>query len=71
MEEKDPKHLKDQLEDGPGATILIGPEGDFTHEEVEMAKASGFRPISLGPSRLRTETAAIVACHTFAMHLLK
>ena len=44
--------------------ILIGPEGDFSPEEVELAKKLGFLPISLGKSRLRTETAGIVACHT-------
>ena len=45
-------------------TILIGPEGDFSDEEINTAIAQGFRPISLGDTRLRTETAAIVACHT-------
>ena len=45
-------------------TILIGPEGDFSDEEINMAISQGFRPISLGDTRLRTETAAIVACHT-------
>ena len=44
--------------------ILIGPEGDFTEKEVELAKHNGFKEISLGKSRLRTETAATVACHT-------
>ena len=44
--------------------ILIGPEGDFTPEEIGSAKKEGFVPISLGKSRLRTETAGIVACHT-------
>ena len=44
--------------------ILIGPEGDFSEEEVAMAIEQGFVPISLGESRLRTETAALVACHT-------
>ncbi len=44
--------------------ILIGPEGDFTPEEVTTAIQQGFTPISLGKSRLRTETAAVVACHT-------
>ena len=43
--------------------ILIGPEGDFAPEEVEMAFKAGFKPISLGKSRLRTETAALVAVH--------
>ena len=44
--------------------ILIGPEGDFSEEEVAKAIEHGFAPISLGESRLRTETAALVACHT-------
>lgn len=43
------------------ALVLIGPEGDFSPEEVSMAIAHGFRPITLGKSRLRTETAALVA----------
>lgn len=46
------------------ALVLIGPEGDFSPEEVELAKSHGFIPVRLGPSRLRTETAAIAACHT-------
>lgn len=44
--------------------VLIGPEGDFTPEEVAFAKENGFVEISLGKSRLRTETAAVAACHT-------
>ena len=44
--------------------ILIGPEGDFSEEEVAKSIEHGFTPISLGESRLRTETAAFVACHT-------
>lgn len=55
--------LKDCLQRGEDALVLIGPEGDFSEEEVQEALAHGFRPISLGPSRLRTETAALVACH--------
>lgn len=43
-------------------TILIGPEGDFSAEEIEKALEEGFLPVSLGQNRLRTETAAIVAC---------
>ncbi len=46
------------------AVILIGPEGDFSPEEVQWAIDNGYRPISLGNSRLRTETAGVVACHT-------
>ena len=49
---------------GSDAVVLIGPEGDFSEEEVQLALAHGFRPVSLGQSRLRTETAALVACHT-------
>lgn len=56
--------LKDQYHAGNDCTILIGPEGDFSKTEVEQARENGFIPISLGKSRLRTETAAVVACHT-------
>jgi 16S rRNA (uracil1498-N3)-methyltransferase len=49
---------------GKDILILIGPEGDFSNEEVELAIKEGFIPVSLGDSRLRTETAALVACHT-------
>ena len=45
-------------------TILIGPEGDFSPSEVKKATDCGYKIVSLGESRLRTETAAIVACHT-------
>ena len=45
-------------------TILIGPEGDFSNSEIEMALQNQFKAVSLGPSRLRTETAGIVAVHT-------
>lgn len=47
--------------------ILIGPEGDFSSEEIELAIKAGFHPVSLGDSRLRTETAGLVACHTFSL----
>jgi 16S rRNA (uracil1498-N3)-methyltransferase len=56
--------LKDVLRKGEDAVVLIGPEGDFSPEEVEKALSKGFQPISLGKSRLRTETAALLACHT-------
>ena len=42
--------------------IVIGPEGDFTLEEIELSLARGYSPITLGENRLRTETAALVAC---------
>ena len=44
--------------------ILVGPEGDFSVEEVKLALENGFEEISLGSSRLRTETAALAACLT-------
>ena len=59
--------LKDALQAGESATVLIGPEGDFSPEEVELAIKAGYRPVSLGNSRLRTETAGLVACHTDIM----
>lgn len=56
-------HLKNEIKKGEEALVLIGPEGDFSPEEVALAKDYGFREVSLGKSRLRTETAGIVACH--------
>ncbi len=56
--------LKEAYKPGNRALVLIGPEGDFSPEEVEMAKKNGFIPVGLGTSRLRTETAGIVACHS-------
>jgi 16S rRNA (uracil1498-N3)-methyltransferase len=50
---------------GEDVTILIGPEGDFSKDETAFAEQHGFVPVSLGESRLRTETAALAACHTF------
>ena len=54
--------LKDLLPEQDDILILIGPEGDFSPEEVAKALQNGFRPVSLGESRLRTETAGVVAC---------
>ncbi|MGB5360292.1 16S rRNA (uracil(1498)-N(3))-methyltransferase [Eudoraea sp.] len=48
-------------------TILIGPEGDFSHKEIKEASENNFLPITLGEARLRTETAAIVACTAVAL----
>jgi 16S rRNA (uracil1498-N3)-methyltransferase len=53
------------------ANIFIGPEGDFTLDEVEMASNNGFNPIGLGPSRLRTETAGLSVCNWFYWHHIK
>mgnify|MGYP000865806427 CR=1 FL=1 len=49
---------------GSDVLVLIGPEGDFSAEEVKLAVENGYTPVSLGMSRLRTETAGVVACHT-------
>lgn len=56
--------LSHEYEKGSDCVILIGPEGDFTAAEVGTAFAQGFKGVSLGKSRLRTETAGVVACHT-------
>ena len=63
VDEAHPHHLKDLLEKESSYCILIGPEGDFSPEEITQAREAGFSPISLGSSRLRTETAGIAACH--------
>ena len=47
--------------------VLIGPEGDFTENEVKKAINLGFKPVSLGKSRFRAETAAIIATHTVSI----
>jgi len=56
--------LKSVYKQGADATVLIGPEGDFSKSEITAALKAGFIPISLGKNRLRTETAALVACLT-------
>ncbi|MDQ3192666.1 MAG: 16S rRNA (uracil(1498)-N(3))-methyltransferase [Bacteroidota bacterium] len=65
--EAEKKHLCNLCKPKGEVLILIGPEGDFTKEEIKMAMQAGFEQISLGNSRLRTETAAIVACHTVSL----
>ena len=57
------RNIKEVLQEyqGTDITVLIGPEGDFSHEEAEMAIANGFIPVHIGDSRLRTETAALTA----------
>lgn len=62
-------HLLPQCSPTIPTQVLIGPEGDFTPEEVHTAIQSGFQPITLGQSRLRTETAALAAVHI--MQLVK
>ncbi len=55
--------LFDVLREGVPTTVLIGPEGDFSIEEVKYALQNGYKSVTLGRSRLRTETAALVAVH--------
>ena len=55
-------HIKEKYSKGESVIILIGPEGDFSLDEVEIAKESGYTEISISDSRLRTETAGIAAC---------
>ena len=66
-EDKPRKLLSGSVKKGISTTVLIGPEGDFSSEEIKKATTAGWEPVSLGNSRLRTETAAIVACHTVAL----
>ncbi|MGM0496607.1 MAG: 16S rRNA (uracil(1498)-N(3))-methyltransferase [Bacteroidota bacterium] len=58
------QHLKNAYSQRKDVVIIIGPEGDFSDEEKESAKEKGFKPVSISSSRLRTETAGVVACHT-------
>jgi 16S rRNA (uracil1498-N3)-methyltransferase len=62
-----PQLLKNQLLSAKSYCILIGPEGDFSPNEISLAREKGFVPASLGASRLRTETAGLVACHTIQL----
>ena len=65
--EADKKFFASQIKPGSKVLIMIGPEGDFSEEEVATAMQAGFVPVSLGESRLRVETAALVACQTVSL----
>jgi 16S rRNA (uracil1498-N3)-methyltransferase len=54
--------LFDLATPGKSVTVLIGPEGDFSDKEIDMLKTNGVQTVSMGRQRLRTETAAMVAC---------
>jgi len=56
--------IGDCYKKGEDALVLIGPEGDFSNEEIIAATGKGYLPVHLGPGRLRTETAGIAACHS-------
>ncbi|WP_430409142.1 16S rRNA (uracil(1498)-N(3))-methyltransferase [Kordia sp.] len=65
-EEDNKQSLKQALQPQKDVTILIGPEGDFSLKEITLALQHNYVPVTLGDTRLRTETAAIVACHSVA-----
>jgi len=65
-EENQKQSLKEALQPQKNVTILIGPEGDFSTKEITLALQNNYIPVTLGDTRLRTETAAIVACHSVA-----
>ncbi len=64
LEEGDRKLIQDFATPKGNYAILIGPEGDFNPDEIEQALKKGFQPVTLGKSRLRTETAGLAACFT-------
>lgn len=64
---EDKNLLSKKITKNSEVVVLIGPEGDFSLEEIKLALEKGWEAVSLGRSRLRTETAAIVACHTAAL----
>ncbi|MBT8184699.1 MAG: 16S rRNA (uracil(1498)-N(3))-methyltransferase, partial [Eudoraea sp.] len=66
-EDEEKVELKRRVAADKDITILIGPEGDFSQDEIRLAYEKGFLPVSLGEARLRTETAAIVACNTVSL----
>ncbi|MBN1159388.1 MAG: 16S rRNA (uracil(1498)-N(3))-methyltransferase [Bacteroidales bacterium] len=66
-ENREKKWLKDTYVHGSDAIVLIGPEGDFSPEEIRLALENGFLPVTLSRYRLRTETAGLVACHTIQL----
>jgi 16S rRNA (uracil1498-N3)-methyltransferase len=63
VDASNPEHLFTLARKGKSHTVCIGPEGDFTDEELKQALDGGFVKVSLGPHRLRTETAGLAACH--------
>ncbi len=59
VDETNPNHLSGEVKPRSNCVLLVGPEGDFTTEELMLALKNGFRKVSLGPNRLRTETAGV------------
>lgn len=64
VDKTNPDHLKNLAPKASSYLVLIGPEGDFSADELILAQENGFKKISLGQNRLRTETAGLMACHT-------
>jgi 16S rRNA (uracil1498-N3)-methyltransferase len=64
MKDEPRKLLSHEVKPGTAVRVLIGPEGDFSPEEVSLAIQQGYVPVSLGEQRLRTETAALASVHT-------
>ncbi len=65
-QEGEKSELKRRIFPDKDIVIMIGPEGDFSEKEIQLALEKGYSPVSMGEYRLRTETAAILACATFA-----
>ena len=63
VDQSNPCHLKSLAKINQDYLVLIGPEGDFSKEELLSTEKAGFIKVSLGPNRLRTETAGMAACH--------
>ncbi len=63
VDQDNPDLLKNKAAKGKNCLVLIGPEGDFSKEELNLAFQNHFIKVSLGPNRLRTETAGLAACH--------
>jgi 16S rRNA (uracil1498-N3)-methyltransferase len=63
VDQINPDHLLKIATPNSDYVVLIGPEGDFSKKELELATTNNYKKVSLGKSRLRTETAGVVACH--------
>ena len=67
LDEGPRRALQELIQPAGHYVVLVGPEGDFTPDEIQAARREGFLPVTLGDFRLRTETAGIVVCHTAAL----
>lgn len=65
-EKENKQFLKNYISTQKSFSMLIGPEGDFSKDEIALALTAGYQPVSLGESRLRTETAGLFVCNAFA-----